>query len=101
MLAWTPYQMHAIAPRLNVHQREPQIPNDVRATTGNVMWFIAPGRALATMNGETIPYPSQTQIQACHQERPLVIMLDTIIQVLMLKQSAIQKAIKFLCFHVR
>ena len=54
MLAWTPYQMlqeqlvadqqrmlnvsyHAIAPLLKTHQRLPQIPKEVRATTGNVM----------------------------------------------------------------
>jgi hypothetical protein len=101
ILAWTPYQMHAIAPLLNVHHRLPQIPKLVLATTGKVMWWIAPGRALRTMKGATTPYPSQTQIHACHQERPEVTMEETIIQVLMLKQSATQNAKKFQCFQVR
>jgi len=101
MLAWTPYQMHAIAPLLNVHHKLPHIPKLVLATTGKVMWWIAPGRALRTINGATKPYPSQTQIQACHQERPEVTIEETIIQVLMLKQSATQNAIKFQCLQVR
>jgi hypothetical protein len=70
MLAWTPYQIHAIAPLLKTHQRLPQIPKEVRATTGNVTWNIAPGRALATIKGATMPYPIQTHSHACHHDRP-------------------------------
>jgi hypothetical protein len=44
ILAWTPYQIQAIAPRLKVHHRLPQIPKLVRATTGKVTWKIAPTR---------------------------------------------------------
>ena len=46
---------HAIAPLLKTHQRLPQMPKLVRATTGNVTWKMAPGRAFATMNGATRP----------------------------------------------
>jgi hypothetical protein len=49
-----------------------------------------PGRAFKTMKGATKPYPIHTQIQACHQERPEVTMEETIIHVLILKQSATQ-----------
>ena len=87
------------------------MPKLVRATTGNVTWKIAPGLALATMNGATSPYPIQMHIQACHHERPSSIMDEVIIHlcegplssgtgarvkicamtyVLMLKLSAIQ-----------
>ena len=69
----------AIAPLLNTHQRLPHTPKLVRATTGNVTWKMAPGLAFATMNGATSPYPSQTHIQACHQERPSWIMEEAII----------------------
>jgi hypothetical protein len=34
----TPYHTHAIAARLNTGHREPQMPNEERATTGNPMW---------------------------------------------------------------
>jgi hypothetical protein len=37
ILAWTPYQIQAMAPLLNVHHKLPQIPKLVRATTGNVI----------------------------------------------------------------
>ena len=70
---------HAIATLLNTHHILPHIPKLVRATTGNVTWKIAPGLALATMNGETSPYPIQTHIQACHHERPSWIMDEAII----------------------
>lgn len=70
---------HAITPLLNTHHRLPQTPKLVRATTGNVTWKIAPGLALATINGATSPYPSQTHIQACHQERPSWIIDEAII----------------------
>ena len=40
---------------------------------------MAPGLALATMNGATSPYPIQTHIQACHHERPSSIMDEAII----------------------
>lgn len=36
MLAWTPYQMQAMTPRLKVHHKEPHNPKLVRATTGKV-----------------------------------------------------------------
>ena len=49
------------------------------ATTGNVTWKMAPGRAFKTMKGATMPYPIHTQIQACHQDRPSWTMDDTII----------------------
>ena len=69
----------AIAPLLNTHHKLPQMPKLVRATTGNVTWKIAPGLALATMNGATSPYPIQTHIQACHHESPSSIMDEAII----------------------
>src|SRR6266851_808456 len=50
---------HEIAPLLKVHHKLPQIPKEARATTGNVVWKIAPGRELATMNSATMPYPIQ------------------------------------------
>ena len=55
------------------------MPKLVRATTGNVTWKIAPGLALATMNGATSPYPIQMHNQACHHERPSSIMDEVII----------------------
>jgi hypothetical protein len=70
---------HAVAPLLKTHHKLPQIPKEVRATTGNVTWKVAPGRALATMNNATIPYPVQTQNHACHHERPRFIIEDVII----------------------
>jgi hypothetical protein len=100
MLACTPYQIHAMTPRLNVHHKLPYNPKDVLATTGNVICRILPGRAFITRNGLTTPYPIQTQIQACHQDSPAWIIEDAIIQVLTLKLSAIQKAKKLRCFHV-
>lgn len=47
------------------------------------------------MKQPAIAYPIQTQIHACHHERPLTIIEDDIIHVLMLKESAIQKPTKF------
>lgn len=98
MLACTPYQIlyrrvsrfpnfladtksahHAITPRLNVHQRLPYNPKLERATTGNGMWNTAPCRAFNATNGPTKPYPSQTQIHACHHDRPSWIIDDAII----------------------
>ncbi|EMD35441.1 hypothetical protein CERSUDRAFT_85420 [Gelatoporia subvermispora B] len=55
MLACTPYQIHAIAARLKTHHRLPHIPKLVRATTGKVMWKMAPGRAFSTIKGATTP----------------------------------------------
>jgi hypothetical protein len=60
---------HEIAPLLKVHHKLPQIPKEARATTGNAIWKIAPGRELATMNSATMPYPIQTQSQACHHQK--------------------------------
>jgi hypothetical protein len=60
-------------------QRLPQIPKLVRATTGNVIWCIAPGRALRTMNGAATPYPIHTVSQACHHVMPNCTADDTII----------------------
>lgn len=94
---WTPYQMlipiamnactpsedftyQAITPRLNTGQRLPYSPKLVLATTGKVIWKIAPGRAFNTMNGATTVYPIQTQIHACHQDNPSCTMDETIIQ---------------------
>lgn len=88
MLACTPYHIlwrplchcnkaaqlsatyQAITARFRIHHKLPQIPKLARATTGKVMWNIAPGRAFNTKNGAEMPHPIQTQIQACHQESP-------------------------------
>ena len=70
---------HAMTPRLKTGQRLPYKPKLVRATTGKVIWKMAPGRAFKTMNGATTLYPIHTQIQACHHDRPRSIMEDTII----------------------
>jgi hypothetical protein len=78
-LADTKSAHHAITPRLNVHQRLPYNPNLERATTGNGMWNTAPCRAFNATNGPTKPYPSQTQIHACHHDRPSWIIDDAII----------------------
>lgn len=45
----------AMAPLLKVHHKEPHSPKLVRATTGKVMWKIAPGLALRTIKGATHP----------------------------------------------
>jgi len=92
MLACTPYHIQAIAPRLKTHHKLPKTPKLVRATTGNVIWNTAPGRAFKTRNGATATNPAHAQIQACHHDRPSWIMEDTIIQVLMLNMSATQNA---------
>lgn len=77
-------------PRLEIHHRLPNMPKLVRLTTGNVTWSTAPGRAFNTRNGVAIPYPSQTQIQACHHDMPSCIMDDTIIHLLILNRSTTQ-----------
>lgn len=46
-------------------------------------------------------YPIHTQSQDCHHESPAETMEELIIQVLMLKLSAIQKPTKFHAFHCR
>lgn len=70
------------------HERAPH-----RLTTGNVTWSTAPGRAFNTRNGVAIPYPSQTQIQACHHDMPSCIMDDTIIHLLILNRSTTQNGV--------
>jgi len=50
-------------------------------------------RPVRTMKKPAMEYPIQTQSHDCHQARPGLMMLaDEIIQVLMLNESAIQKA---------
>lgn len=44
----------------------PKMSKLVRLTTGNVTWNMAPG--FNTEKGMTIPYLSQTEIQACHHD---------------------------------
>ena len=92
--------MQAMAARLKTGHRDPQIPNEARATTGNEIWYIAPMRPVKQMKVAEIVYPTQTQSQHCHQESDVVgvppaIMALAIIHVLMLKLSAIQKPTKF------
>jgi len=52
-------------------------------------------RPVAQMKVPAMVYPIQTQSQACHQEMPATTLDEAIIQVLMLKESAIQKPTKF------
>lgn len=79
--------------RFKTGQSEPQIPKDALPTTGKEMWYLAPILPVMTMKAPAIEYPIQTQIHDCHQARPGFMMLaDEIIHVLMLKESAIQKA---------
>jgi len=70
MLACTPYHIQAMTARFKTHHMLPQIPKLARATTGKVMWKMAPGRAFSTKNGAEMPHPIQTQSQDCHQESP-------------------------------
>jgi hypothetical protein len=84
-----------IAARLKTGQRLPHIPKDDRLTTGNPMWYMAPMRPVRQMKQPAMAYPIQTHNHDCHQDRPLTIMAELIIQVLMLKESAIQKPTKF------
>src|SRR5437763_15379837 len=54
------------------------------------------------MKHAAMKQPIQTHIHACHHERPLpVIITEAIIQVLILKESAIQKKTKFRAPHWR
>lgn len=46
-------------------------------------------------------YPIQTQSHDCHHDKPSMIMAEEIIHVLILKESAIQKATKFQEPHCR
>ena len=69
-----------MAALLNTHHKLPQMPKDMRATTGNVTCSIAPGRALSTIKGATREYPIHTQPHACQGERPSVTIEDAIIQ---------------------
>lgn len=69
---------HAIAHLLKTHHGLSRIPKEARATTGNVIWKIAPGRELATMNGATMPYLIQTEPCLPH-ERPSCIIDDAVI----------------------
>lgn len=79
--------------RFKTGHRDPQMPNDALPTTGKAMWYFAPILPVKTMKPPAIAYPIQTQIHDCHQARPGFIMLaEEIIQVLMLKESAIQNA---------
>ena len=96
ILVCTPYQMlilnlnimdkgikgdthHAIALRLNVHQSPPNTPKLVRITTGKGMWNTAPCRAFSATNSPTTACPIQTQIHACHHDRPSCIIDEAII----------------------
>ena len=81
--AWTPYQIQAIAARLNTGQRAPQIPKLARLTTGKEMWYVAPILPVRQTKEAAMVYPSQTQIHDSHQERPTAgtIMEDEIIHV--------------------
>lgn len=56
---------------------------------------MAPMRPVRQMKHAAMEYPIHTQIHDCHQESPEMIMEEEIIQVLMLNESAIQKATKF------
>ena len=67
---------------------------------------MAPIRPVKQMKQAAMMYPTQTQIQHCHQERdvigvPPAIMAEAIIQVLILKLSAIQNPTKFHAPHCR
>jgi len=46
---WTPYQIQAMAARLNTGHREPQMPNEALATTGKEIWYVAPIRPVMQM----------------------------------------------------
>jgi len=93
--------MHAMADRLSTGQREPQMPKELLETTGKLMWYVAPIRPVRQIKHPAIEYPTQTQSQACHHAKPSMILDDEIIQVLTLKESAIQKATKLRLRHCR
>jgi hypothetical protein len=66
------------------------MPKDDLPTTGKAMWYFAP---ILPMKPPAMAYPIHTQSHDCHQARPGSMMLaEEIIQVLMLKESAIQNA---------
>lgn len=65
------------------------------------MWYMAPNRAFMATKIPVMEYPIQTQIQACHHDKPATIMDEEIIHVLMLNESAIQKPTKFQARHCR
>ena len=87
--------------RFSTGQRDPQIPKDDRLTIGKLMWYIAPIRPVRQTKNAAIVYPTQTQIHACHQDSPSVKDEAAIIHVLILNESAIQKATKLICLHCR
>lgn len=58
-------------------------------------------RPVKTTKKPAMAYPIHTQSQDCHHDRPAETMDELIIQVLMLKESAIQKPTKFHDFHCR
>jgi hypothetical protein len=77
----TPYQMTAMTARFRTGQNEPQIPKLDRIATGNGTWYFAPMRPVRQINTAAMKYPTQTQIQDCHHERPSTIIEEEIIQV--------------------
>lgn len=58
-------------------------------------------RPVAHTKHPAMAYPIHTQSHDCHHESPADTMEELIIQVLMLKLSAIQKPTKFHAFHCR
>lgn len=93
--------MHAMAALLKTGHKLPQIPNDDLFTTGKPMWYVAPIRPVAHTKHAAMAYPIHTQSHDCHHESPAETMEELIIQVLMLKLSAIQNPTKFHAFHCR
>lgn len=90
ILSWIGFVDSPIAARLKTGQRQPQMPKEALFTTGNPTWYTAPMRPVKQTKKAAIEYPSQTHIHDCHHDRPLTIMEELIIQVLMLNESAIQ-----------
>lgn len=99
--ACTPYQMQAIAARFNTGHNEPHMPNELLATTGKEIWYVAPILPVRQIKQAAIEYPTQTVIQLCHHDKPFKMAAEEIIQVLMLNESAIQKATKLRPRHWR
>lgn len=97
----TPYQMHAMTARLMTGHKDPQTPNEALEETGKLRWYFAPILPVRQTKQPAIAYPSHVHIQDSYHERPPCTFEADIIQVLMLKQSAIQKATKFLDRHIR
>jgi hypothetical protein len=112
--------MTAITARFRTGQKEPQIPKLDRTATGNGTWYFAPMRPVRQIKMAAMKYPTQTQIQDCHHERPSTIIEEEIIQVFytesvsaclelcrqfprlqltIFSESAIQKAMKLNHFH--